>query len=71
MSLRSALKYLEHKDQIMWFVDYADFESSSGAIAKHALQFMVRGISTSLKQPVGHFFIGNSVAPEILKKMIL
>ena len=32
---------------------------------------MVRGISTRWKKPVEHFFIGNSVAPAILKKMIL
>ena len=73
MSLRSALKYLEYKDRIMGFVDFGAFQSSEpsrGQVAKHALQFMVRGISTRWKQPIGHIFIGNSISPDVLKQMI-
>ena len=71
MSLRSALKYFEHDDRIVGFEDLASFGGVSVNVAKHALQFMVRGISSRWKQPVGHFFIGASVNSEILKSMIV
>jgi hypothetical protein len=70
MSLRSSLKYLEHDDCIIGFEDMGPFSSPSSNVAKHVLQFMVRGISTRWKQPVGHFFIGNSVSASVLKRML-
>jgi len=71
MSLRSSLKYLENDDTIVGFVDLDAFGSSKGEVAKNVLQFMVRGISSHWKQPVGHFFIGNAVCPSMLKAMLL
>lgn len=70
MSLRSSLKYLEHDDRIIGFEDTCGFSEPSNAAAKHVLQFMVRGISTRWKQPVGHFFVGNSVPASVLEKML-
>jgi catabolite regulation protein CreA len=70
MSLRSSLKYLEHDDRIVGFEDTCGFGKPSTDPAKHVLQFMVRGISTRWKQPVGHFFIGNSVHASVLGKML-
>jgi len=71
MSLRSSLKYLEHDDRIVGFEDLNSFGGSSTDAAKQALQFMVRGISTRWKQPVGHFFTGTSVNADVLKAMVL
>jgi hypothetical protein len=70
MSLRSSLKYLEHDDRIIGFEDLDSFGSNSPNVAKSALQFMVRGVSTRWKQPVGHFFTGNSIGAETLKLMV-
>jgi hypothetical protein len=70
MSLRSSLKYLEYDDRIVGFEDLGSFSGRSNDAAKHALQFMIRGISTKWKQPVGHFFTGNSISPKILKAML-
>jgi hypothetical protein len=71
MSLRSSLKYLEYDDRIVGFEDTSGFCDPSSNVAKHVLQFMVRGISTRWKQPVGHFFVGNSVDASVLKKMLM
>jgi len=71
MSLRSSLKYLEHDDRIVGFEELHAFGCSSTNAAKQALQFMVRGISTRWKQPVGHFFTGTSVNADVLKAMIV
>ena len=70
MSLRSSLKYFEHDDCIVGFEDTCGFCEPSTVASKHVLQFMVRGISTRWKQPVGHFFIGNSVQASVLGKML-
>ena len=40
-------------------------------LSTNALQSMVCSISTKWKQPVGHFFIGNSVDSTVLKTTIL
>jgi len=71
MSLRSSLKYLEHDDRIVGFEDLGTFGGLSAEAAKSALQFMVRGISSRWKQPVGHFFTSSSVNCDVLKSMIL
>jgi len=70
ISLRSSLKYLEHDDRIVGFEDLCEFSPSSSNVAKHALQFIVRGVSTRWKQPVGHFFTGNSVNPDTRKNIL-
>ena len=71
MSLRNSLKYLEHDDRIVGFEDFGEFGSASVNPAKNALQFMVRGISSRWKQPIGHFFSTTSVNSDVLKSMIV
>ena len=71
MSLKSNLKYLEHDDRVTGFEDLGSFGGGSSNAAQNALQFMVRGISTKWKQPVGHFFVGHSVNSAVLKDMIV
>jgi len=71
MSLRSSLKYPEHDDRIVGFEELRSFGGSSTNAAKQVLQFMVRGISTRWKQPVGHFFTGTTVNADVLKAMIV
>jgi len=70
MSLRSKLQYSESKDKVTGYVDLADFGEVSSEPAKEALQFMVRGVSSCWKQPVGHFFIGTTVKAELLREML-
>ena len=71
MALKSKLQYSECQDIISGFVNLDEFGDSSAEIAKQALQFMVRGISSRWKQPIGHFFGGNCVKAETLQRMIL
>lgn len=70
MSLCSSLKYLESDDRIIGFKDTVSFSSLSSNVTKQVLQFMVHGISTEWKQPIGHFFVGNSVSAAIIQKML-
>ena len=70
MSLRSKLQYNESKDRVVGYVDLAEFGVATSEPAKEALQFMVRGVSTSWKQPVGHFFTGTTVKVEVLRDML-
>jgi len=44
-------KRVVHDDRIVGFEDLNEFGTKSCSVAKHALQFMVRGISTRWKQP--------------------
>ena len=72
MALKSKLQYVESKDKITGFVDLDEFTdyAASPAVAKQALQFMVRGLSTKWKQPLGHFFTGHTVNSATLKQMV-
>jgi hypothetical protein len=70
MSLRSSLKYLEYDDRRVGFEDLELFGSGSADAAKNALQFMMRGVSTRWKQPVGHFFTRNFIDADTLKLML-
>ena len=71
MSLKSSLKYLEHDDRVVGFEDLSAFGGVSVNAAQQALQFMVRGVSSKWKQPVGHFFLGRSLSACVLKAVIL
>ena len=64
-------KYFEHDDRIVGCEDLDSFDCLSTSAVKHALQFMVRGISTKWKQPVGHFCSGNSIDSKVLKSMVV
>ena len=75
MALKSKLQYVEVQDKIAGFVDFSEFgdESTShttATVAKQALQFMVRGLSTRWKQPLGHFFGAHSVKSSMLEAMV-
>ena len=70
MSLRSCLKYDNQRDTVHGFVDMRGFASPSTSVAKTAVQFLVRGICTRWKHPLGYFFAGNSVSACVLQRMI-
>lgn len=70
MSLRSSLKYDSQTDRVHGFVDMRGFTPPSTSVAKSAVQFLVRGLCTRWKHPLGYFFIGNSVPACVLQKMI-
>jgi hypothetical protein len=71
MALKSKLQYVESQDVIAGFLDLDEFGDRSAEVAKQALQYMVRGISTRWKQPLGHFFGGTVVKAETLKDMTM
>ena len=70
MALKAKLQYLVSHDKIFGFVDLADFSSESKEVAKQAVQFMIRGLSTKWKFPLGHFFGPVSVKADTLKLMV-
>ena len=53
------------------FKDLGSFVEDSSNVAHNTFQFMVHGISTKYKQPVGHFFVRNSVDSAVLRPMIV
>ena len=70
MSLKAKLNYNEAIDKIRGFVDLGEYGDHKSEVSKQAIQFMVRGISTKWKQPIGHFFGPNSVSAETLEVMV-
>ena len=70
MALKSKLQYSEAHDKINGFVDLGEFGKGTSDVAKQALQFMVRGLSTKWKQPLGHFFGSYAVKAEVLQQML-
>ena len=64
MSLRSSL-YDSHQDRTTGYVDISDFSPPSTAAAKSAVQFMVHGVCSKWKQPLGHFLVGNLLPSDV------
>ena len=54
ISLKSALAYNSQNDVIESFENFGDLGQSK-YMATHTLVFMVRGLSSKRKQPVGYF----------------
>ena len=68
MVLKTALVYNHGLDEIEGFEDLHEI-GSSHFIADHALVFMVRGLFSKWKQPVGYFLTAGTVKPEILQQL--
>lgn len=71
MALKSKLQYFESSDTVSGFVDLGEFGKKTSDIARQAVQFMVRGVSSRWKQPVGHFFGTHTIQVATMKEMIL
>lgn len=65
MSVAERLDYCHKRDLIEGFVDVAD--SRKAKFATHALTFMIRGISATYKQTVGHFHTNGLHAIELVE----
>lgn len=70
MALKSKLQYSEACDEVKGFVDLGEFGKETSDVAKQAIQFMVRGLATKWKQPLGHFFGSHGVKAEVLQQML-
>ena len=68
MSLKTALVYNHGLDKIEGFEDFGE-EGSSHFVADHALVFMVCGLMSKWKQPLGYFLTAGTVKPETLQKL--
>ena len=65
MALKSALVYIHRPDRIEGFEDFGEL-GTSHVVADHALAFVVRGLYTTWKQPLGYFLKAGTVKPEAL-----
>ena len=71
MSIKAGLVYFKGSDTIEGLQDLGPILGKSQTIATHALVFMARGINRKWKQPIGYFLTGSTVAPAILKMLIV
>ena len=67
MSLKSALVYNYQLDTIEGFDNFGDIGRNN--MATHALAFMVRGLSSKWKQPVGYFLSSGPVTGKMLQSL--
>lgn len=73
MSIKTELEYRCDQDRVIGFEELGPMinrATNTPRIAKHALQFMIRGISTKWKQVIGYFFTGNSIGSTILQTLV-
>ena len=68
ISLKSALQYNPQRDIIEGFENCGD-SGQSKYMATHALAFMVRGLATKWKQPVGYFLSAGTVTGKTLQSL--
>ena len=68
MALKSALVYNHGLDRIEGFENIGELGTSQ-FVANHALAFMVRGLYTKWKQPLGYFLTAGTVKPETLQTL--
>ncbi len=57
MSLKDKLRYDEVHNKIQGFVDLGEYGNETPGVAKQAVQFMIRGVATRWKHPLGCFFL--------------
>lgn len=70
MSLKSALAYDASRDVIVGFEDYGHLGTGK-ELANSALVFMVKGICSKWKQPIGYFLAHNTTSADKLKSLVL
>ena len=70
MSLKCGLTYNVHTDSIEGFENLGNLGTSK-YIANHSLAFMVRGLASKWKQPIGYFLTSGTVSPNALKSLLL
>ena len=68
MSIKQGLVYNEGTDSVEGFEDFGDV-GQSRYIANHAIAFMVRGLASKWKQPVGYFLSSGLIKATILRSL--
>ena len=66
MSIKQALLYNGKHDTIEGFEDFG-FIGKTKYIANHAIAFVVRGLASKWKQPLGYFLSSGPIKSTILK----
>ena len=69
MSLKTGLTYNAQTDSIEGFENLGSVGTTK-YVANHALAFMVRGLASKWKQPVGYFLTSGTVTPVVLKTIV-
>ena len=69
MTLKVGLTYNSQLDKIEGFEDFGDMGPTK-FVANHALAFMVRGLHSKWKQPVGYFLSSGPVAAPMLQNLV-
>ena len=68
LSIKQGLVYNEGTDSVEGFEDFGDV-GQSRYIANHAIAFMVRGLASKWKQPVGYFLSSGPIKATILRSL--
>ena len=70
LSIKEMVSYDKERDRVEGLEDFGDHGRSAHA-ANHATVFMVRGLLTNWKQPVGYFLSSGTIKGELLHDLIL
>ena len=68
MSIKQGLMYNEGTDSVEGFEDFGDV-GQTRYIANHTIAFMVRGLASKWKQPVGYFLSSGPINATILRSL--
>ena len=68
MSIKQSLVYNEGTDSVEGFEDFGNL-GQTRYIANHATAFMVRGLASKWKQPVGYFLSSGPIKAKILQSL--
>ena len=68
MSIKQSLVYHEGTDSVEGFEDFGNL-GQTRYIANHATTFMVRGLASKWKQPVGYFLSSGPIKAQILQSL--
>ena len=68
MNIKQALLYNEKCDTTEGFEDFG-FIGKTKYIANHAIEFVVRGLASKWKQPLGYFLSSGPIKSTILKSL--
>ena len=68
MSIKQGLVYNEGSESVEGFEDFGDI-GQTRCIANHTIAFMVRGLASKCKQPVGYFLSFGQIKAIILRSL--
>ena len=71
MAIKECVSYDSSRDRIEGLDDFGEGHKASQHVANHATVFMVRGLMTNWKQPVGYFFSSGPMESGMLHLLLL